>query len=87
MKHVTPMPEATCSIERPTPCDLMPEVTDMVACPIFMSHMPNEALLSSSHSHDCHMRCSIFHSTYHHPLSYSTTDSMTAVEYSIYHSC
>ena len=60
----TPMPEATYSIQHPTPSAFMPEVTGMVACPIFISYVPNESLLSSSHSHDCHVRCSISHSKY-----------------------
>ena len=45
--------KATCLIEHPIPCVSMPEVTEMIACPTFMSHFPNEPLLSSGHSRDC----------------------------------
>ena len=37
--HLSLMPEATYSIERPTPCVLMPEVIEMVTCLSCMSHM------------------------------------------------
>ena len=62
--RLSPMPKATCSIKRLIPCASMLEVIEMVACLTFMSHLPNECLLSLSHPHDYHMRFSISHSTH-----------------------
>ena len=64
------MPEATCSIERPTPYASVLEATEM--CPrrlrwvrrsILMSHVRSVSPLSLSHSLDCHERCTISHFT------------------------
>ena len=54
--RLSPVPEATCSIEHSIPCASMPKATEMVACSTFISHFPNESLLSSGHPHDCHVR-------------------------------
>ena len=35
------MPKAIWSIKSPNTITMMPEVTEMVACPIFVSHMPD----------------------------------------------
>ena len=37
-------------------------MTKMVACLIFINHVPNESPLNSSHSYNCHVRCNILNS-------------------------
>ena len=37
--HLSLMLKTTCSIKRPIPYALMPEVIEMVACPVCRSHM------------------------------------------------
>ena len=48
----------------PMPCSFIPEAIVMVVCPTFMSHLPDEFLLSLSHSCDKHMRHGLSHSKY-----------------------
>ena len=63
LTRLSPVPEATCSIKCSIPCVSMPDVIEMATCQTFMSHLPNESLLSSGHPHDCHVRFSISNST------------------------
>ena len=52
--------------ELPMPSALMPEVIVMVVCPTFLSHFPDEYLLTSSHLYEIHVRYDLSYSTNSH---------------------
>ena len=47
------MSEVTCSTVRPHSSASKPEATEMVACPTFMIHMPDESFWHSGHPCEC----------------------------------
>ena len=49
------MLKATCLIERPIPCTLMPKVVEVVTYPTFLSHLSDKSMSSSGHSRGCHV--------------------------------
>ena len=57
-----PMSEETCLIERPTPYVSVLKATEIRS--ISMSHVSSVSSLSFSHSHDCHVRCTVSHSKF-----------------------
>ena len=57
------MSEATCLIERPIPCTLMPEVVEMVVYPTSLDHLLDKSLSSSGPSPDCHVTRNVSHSS------------------------
>ena len=61
--RLSSVPKATCLIAHPLPRASMPEVTEMVVCTTFMSHLPDVSLSNSRHPRDCHVRYNLSHST------------------------
>ena len=44
---------------------LMLEIIEMIVCPTFMSHIPDESLLNSSHPRDSHVKYDLSSSNHH----------------------